>query len=154
MKLLRHPRSKIVTEFVDELGDKKIIHKDHRGRLAFRRNSSTTAALLTQIVAPLIGNRIKKERLKQGMTMRELGEKAGMAAASNKYLKSRINEIEHGMRGGIRFGTLYAFALALEVNPRQLLPTINEVLEHCDIDIKPTVYSVVVSDKDTETEDD
>ena len=86
---------------------------------------SRIIAELGDSLACFIGMSIKKEREAKGMTLKELAIKAGL---SNQNPKQRMWEIENDMRGwGIRIGTLYAIAIALNVEPAFLLPTLEDI---------------------------
>jgi transcriptional regulator with XRE-family HTH domain len=81
---------------------------------------------LNRRVADLTAAKIKARRIELNLTLEDVCVKAGMASATPK---SRMWEIENCQaKHGIRFGTLYAIAIALETTPQQLLPTIDEVL--------------------------
>ena len=81
---------------------------------------------LGQSIGYFVGLRIQQERMKKGLTLRELCLKAGLAAGRSP--KVRMWEIESSSQNkGIRLGTLYVIALALEIEPTDLLPTKQEI---------------------------
>ena len=115
----------VVVDFTDKYGDKRTIHKTRHG-LKLKRQRQTNALILNPIIGQLMGQRIRKARLSRGMTMAELCHRAGISSATPK---SRIYEIEVGQRReAIRFGTLFAIAIALDVTPASLMPSVREVL--------------------------
>ncbi len=118
-----------VTTFISRTGEEKIIHRNSRGRLAVKHEPSPILSL-TNSIAPLIGQRIKEKRKEIGMTMAELGRRAGL---TNHKPKNRIYEIEHGLRGGIRLGTLYSIAMVLNIEPTGLLPPMKDVFKNSNV---------------------
>jgi len=127
----------IVAEFVNELGETRIIHRPKGPRVGSLRvlNPSNSPALrLNRAAASLIGERIRSSRLAAGMTLEQLGVRAGL---KGNPVKTYVFAIEKGKRGeGIRFGTLYAIALALECDVSDLLPTPREVADAAGVAIK------------------
>lgn len=125
---------KVVAEFEDKFGEKRQIHHTQHG-LRVKQKRVTLIHGLNPIIAKITGERIRKYRERAGLTMKELCIKAGIESATPK---NRMWELEKGVRGhGMRFGTLYAIAMALEVEPWVLLPTIKELKEIADIDVLP-----------------
>jgi len=122
----------IVAKFIDKVGEERIIHRDTRGRLAVARTHPTVVLELTTAAAPLIGQLIRKKREELEMGRTELALRAGLSG-DRRYVKHRIQEIEHGKRGGIRFGTLFAFAIVFGCSPTELMPTVDEVLANSSI---------------------
>lgn len=122
----------VVAEFKDRFGDKRVIHRNKNG-LAVRRENGTVALRLNKVVAALIGAKIRSLREAQGYTLEQLCVKAGLATTTPK---SRMWEIENGVREfGVRFGTLYAVAIALNVELHALMPTIAEVMEIAPVEM-------------------
>jgi hypothetical protein len=120
--------------FVDRYGEKRTIHRDPHGRLAVKREKKTLALHLNQVIAGMIGARIKARRQALGMTLADLCLKAGLASMTPK---TRMWEIENSIRReGVRLGTLYALAFALNCNATDLLPSMDEVKEVADIEEK------------------
>lgn len=118
----------IVAEFENRFGEKRVIHQTRHG-LKVKRQGSTVVHKLNRTAAPLVGQRIKAARLAAGLTLAELCEKAGLASATPK---SRMWEIENNVRKeGMRLGTLYAIAAALDVSICTLMPRVEEVLDAC-----------------------
>lgn len=121
---------KIVAEFEDRYGDTRVLHKTRHG-LKLARQRSTAAWLMTIAAGELVGRRIKIEREKKGMTLEELCVRAGLASATPK---NRMWEIENNVReGGVKLGTLYAIAIALEIPVTRLLPPISKVRDKAKI---------------------
>ena len=115
-----------VAKFIDRYGDEKTIHKKKNGRLAVKRESTTPALALNRTVGRIIGGRIRERRVAAGMTLEELCIRSGLATMSPK---ARMWEIENSIRSeGVRLGTLYAIAAALECEVAALMPPLTEVL--------------------------
>lgn len=127
----------VVAKYTDKYGDERIIHQAKNGLQRFRGNTTTSAGL-TVIVGALIGEKIRARRQAKCMTLKALGSKAGLAGNP----KDRIWEIECGIRGGgIRFGTLYAIAMALECTPQDLMPSIDEATERYEREKSGAAFS-------------
>ncbi len=115
----------VVATFEDKYGETRTIHRGKNG-LAIKQEVTTPSLAFNQPVAELIGKRIKKARIARGMTLVELAVRCGMRSG---HPKNRIWGIENATRGeGIRLGTLYAIAIALDVEACELLPTNEEVM--------------------------
>ena len=118
------PRRKpILVEFTDSYGEKQIIHRHSGRRLTVRRKEPTVSLALSKVIGRMVGERIREERNKAGLTLRQLSERAGMTGG-----KQSMFAIENAMDVGIRLGTLYAVASALNVSPFSLLPPVSVVL--------------------------
>ena len=116
----------LFAEYIDRYGDTRRIRKSKNGVLQVQRQRSTVPITLTNIVGPMVGQRIRDARQKAGYSLAELCMRAGIVSATPKQ---RMYEIEIGVRTeGIRFGTLYALAIALNVSPASLMPTVEEVM--------------------------
>ncbi len=125
-----HTNKGVRATFTDRFGETREIHHTRHG-LTVKRQNSTVALQLNQVVAAGIGDRIRAERERQGLTLAELCIKAGLVSTTPK---SRMWEIENSVRKeGVRLGTLYAIAVALGVTPMCLLPSIEEVLERASV---------------------
>ncbi len=70
-----------------------------------------------------VGENIRRERIKQGLTQKQLGEKCGMADSAIRRYESD--------RGNPTIGTLKRIAFALRIQPWDLLP--NELLDEWGI---------------------
>jgi transcriptional regulator with XRE-family HTH domain len=144
MQLRRIEQEKVVAVIEDEFGEKRVIHRDSRGRLSYKRNRSTVAMTMSRIIGEITGRKIRSARQKRNMSLRQLCLVAGIVAAPGRE-KFRMREIEVGGRTGVRLGTLYAIAAALEVAPADLLPTLSEAMTASNVsfqrsnDIKLTV---------------
>lgn len=115
----------IVATFTDKFGDERKIHATRQG-LTVKRRTDTNCQILSKAISGYVGERIRAIRQKKEMTMEELGLRAGLTAGN--HLKNRVFEIEHNYRSiGIRFGTVYQIAIALEVEITELLPSIETV---------------------------
>lgn len=118
--------SGMVFKTVDKYGQERVIRGSRHG-LKLQRQSSTLCIDLSNVIGPLIGRNIRLAREEAKMTLAELCERAGLVSVSPK---SRMWEIETGVRkNGIRFGTLYAIAMALGKDPADFLPSMKEVME-------------------------
>lgn len=120
-------------EFEDQYGDQRVIHRLKGQRLAVKRQGNTPAHAMNRAAAVLIGQNIRKARLAAGMTLDELCRRAGLAAAPGQG-KMRMYEIEKAeRREGVRTGTLYAIAVALDLPITMLMPTNQEVAESAGV---------------------
>ena len=127
-------------KFTDKFGEERTVHHTHNG-FRLKNRESTVVLHLNPIVGSLVGQRIKQERERQKLTLANLCIKSGLVSV---LPKSRMWEIENNVRvQGIRFGTLYAIAMALSVEARELLPSNAEVKEHSGLSIKSNKQFVV-----------
>jgi transcriptional regulator with XRE-family HTH domain len=136
MENLMVQHRKIVAEFEDRYGDTRVIHRDQRGALKLANNSSTVALTLNRAAAKLVGQRIRNARIAAGLTLEQLCTRAGLVSGTPK---SRMWEIENAIReSGLRIGTLYALAEALNLPAYALLPSNEDVLTLAGVsEIKP-----------------
>lgn len=103
----------IVATFTDRFGEERKIHATRNG-MTVKRRADTHCQVLGKAISGYVGERIRAIRQRKEMTMEELGLRAGLTTGSN--LKQRVYELEHNQRGsGMRFGTVYQIAIALEV---------------------------------------
>lgn len=132
-----------VVNFVDRFGDQRTIHRDKRGELKLANRTTTIAISLSRAVAPEVGRRIKSWREARGYTLEELCLRAGIASATPK---SRMWEIENAIRQtGVKLGTLYAIALALEIPITELLPSTSDIASAANVKMtKPTMPHLTV----------
>lgn len=122
---------KLLAKFTNRYGEEKIVHLTQSG-LRVKNNQSTVVLTLNAKVAELMAGRIKERRKQLGLTLEEVCTRAGIATTTPK---ARMWEIENGTaKGGLRFGTLYALAIALECSPSDLMPSLEEVLEGAAIE--------------------
>lgn len=123
----RHP--KIVAEFINEYEEKRVIHRDPRGRLCLRRNRELPAQALSKAVSSYAGAKIRDERRAQGISLEELAKRAGLTPT-----KQRMREIEVNQRSsGMRIGTLYCLARALGKQPWDFLPDTDAAFESAGV---------------------
>lgn len=116
-----------VATFTDKYGEEQIIHRPRGQGLRMYKGHGTTTLKMNRAAAVLIGQRIKIRRKELGMSQRQLCEVAGFKDVSPKH---RIYAIENATRGqGVRIGTLYSLAYALECEPFDLMPSIDVVVE-------------------------
>jgi hypothetical protein len=120
-------RRPVYAEFTDKFGESQAIHRAH-GRLTIKRKSPTVVLALTCAVGRHIGQRIREERIKAGIDMPSLAERAGLKGG-----KQAIYHAEQALNGGVRIGTLYAIASALGVSPFELLPSLNDAMREADV---------------------
>lgn len=133
--------SKPLAKFTNRYGEEKIVHLTQSG-LRVKNNSSTVVLTLNTKVAELMAARIKARRLKLGLTLEEVCTRAGISTTTPK---SRMWEIENNTaKQGLRFGTLYALAIALECKPSDLMPSVDEVRAGASIEtVTETTLKVV-----------
>ena len=124
-------RRPVLVEFEDRFGEKQIIHRGSGSRLQIRRKEPTVALALAKSVGAHIGQRIKDERLKAGMSMPSLANRSGLRGG-----KQVIYSIEQGLNVGVRIGTLYALAVALNVSPFSLMPSVSVVMESAGVQMQ------------------
>lgn len=115
-----------IATYTDRFGDERVIHKTRHG-LKVKRTHVTPILAINPVVGQMVGAKVREIRIKQGLTMQELAERCGMTAG---HPKQRMYEIEVGTRQeGLRFGTLYALAMALGVEVSDLMPSVSEVTD-------------------------
>lgn len=121
---------KILATFENKYGEQKKIHITRSG-LRVKRDSSTIPLLLNKKIGNLVGAKIRTKRLALGWTLEEVGKRAGI---SGSPIKNRMWMIENDQaKQGLRFGTLYAIAMAFECPITDLLPTLEEATEAAGI---------------------
>lgn len=124
------PTNPIAT-FTDKFGDEQVIHRKKGRRLSVFTGGETPVLKMNRAAAILIGEKIKSKRILQGLTLRQLCLKAGL---QNVNPKEYMFSIENATRmAGCRTGTLYALAFALNCEPTEIMPTVNEVVEYANI---------------------
>lgn len=129
----------VVAEFVDKYGDTRKIRQIGRKRVSIEKKSDTVSHHLNRAAASLIAQNIKAARIRAGLTLEEACLRAGLKSDNPK---ERMWDIENAHRKeGLRFGTLYAIALALNCEAASLLPTTEEVraLAGASVEVMPTV---------------
>ena len=122
----------VIATIKDKFGeDRRVVQRGSRIRIA--ANTATPILALNREVAALIGARIREVRMDAGLTLEECAIRAGMVSG---WPKDRMHEIETAKRGqGMRLGTLYAIAAALQVEVAELMPTVEEVMEKADVEM-------------------
>ena len=139
-------KGRVHVEFVDQYGDKRIIHRlqGAGGRLAVKRQGNSPCLAMNRVIGAMIGKKIRAQREVAGLSLAGLCRRAGIVSATPK---NRMYEIEMGRRqDGIRLGTLYAIAAALGVPPGDLLPDMADVLSAAKIDFvssEPSLGSAI-----------
>lgn len=126
-------------QFTDQYGEERTIYRQKGNALRIKKREDTISHVLNRAAAELVGQRIKKIRLAKGYTLDGLLARAGLASGAGQG-KMRMYEIENAgknRRGanaqGVRFGTLYALAIALECEVTELLPSANEIARHAGV---------------------
>jgi transcriptional regulator with XRE-family HTH domain len=115
-------------EFVDRFGEKRIIRKRDRAKWAVKQDDTQAWRSLNEVIATLMGQKIRDAREAAGLSMSQLAARIGVNGHTYNQ-KVRMYEIEKGVRKyGLRFGTLYAIAMVLGVDPKSLMPTTDEIL--------------------------
>jgi DNA-binding Xre family transcriptional regulator len=129
-----------VASFVNDLGETRIIHRP-RGKtqasLRLLKETDTVSHRLNRAAAVLVGQRIKARRIEAGMTLEQLGVRAGLTGNPVKVYVFSIEKAAR--RQGIRFGTLYAIALALGCSISDLMPTPEEVQAAAGVSLQATL---------------
>lgn len=116
-------RRPVLVEFTDQFGEHQVIHRRENGVLRIRRKAPTVVLAMTSAVGKFVGQRVHEERVKAGLTMDALAERSGLKGG-----KQAIYHVEQALNTGVRLGTLYAIAVALNVSPFSLLPPVEVVL--------------------------
>ena len=133
-----------VAEFVDDYGERRVIHRNKKTSktLSVFREATTPTLRMNRAVAVLLGQNIRTRRLALNLSPRDLCERAGLI---DQNPKQRVHAMESAARReGIRLGTLYALAHALECLPGDLLPPMADVLELAGAERK-TVQTIGVA---------
>lgn len=122
----------MMVKFEDKYGDEKIIHLTRSG-LRVKRTKNTVSLALNAKAAELTSKNIKRKRQELGLTLEDVIIKAGIVSTTPK---SRMWEIENNTaKGGMRLGTLYALAIALNCTPQDLLPSMENVIAESGVEI-------------------
>ncbi len=140
--VIKAPRAPVAT-FTDEYGDERIIHRPKGRRLSVFNGGDTPTLRMNRAVAVLLGKAVRARRNELGYTARELCMRAGFVDVNPKQ---RIHHIETAMRGeGVRLGTLYALAHALDCAPVDLLPSVKEAADLAGVAPDAGMSPLVVS---------
>lgn len=131
-----------VASFVDDHGEQQIIHRPKGRRLSVFRGGNTPALRMNRAAAILMGRKLRARRLKAGLSQTKLSIKAGL---KNVNPKQYISALETGWRReGMRFGTLYALAHALDCEIRDLMPSVAEVVALAGVS-EETIQTLMVA---------
>jgi len=141
-------------EFVDQYGEQRTIYRQKGNALRVKKRSDTVSHLLNRAAAELTGDRIRARRIAAELTLDGLLQKAGLAAGAGQG-KHRMYEIENAGRTGrgrqsqgMRFGTLYALAIALECEVADLLPSASEVADRAGVTLTvPSAVRLIAASK-------
>lgn len=126
--------------FTDQYGEERTIYRQKGQALRIKKRADSISHVLNRSAAIMVGQRIKAKRIERGYTLDELLIRAGLTAAPG-CAKQRMHEIESAgnlrktatQKQGIRFGTLYALAMALECPVADLLPSSEDVQKHAGV---------------------
>lgn len=132
-----------VATYTDQYGEERVIHaaRGPNGRLSRLKGLDTPALLMNRAVATLLGQNIRKRRLELGLTAKEVAVRSGSTETMHKQY---IWKLETGFRKeGVRLGTLFALAHALECAPGDLLPDMEEAMELAGV--KPTTSTTLAA---------
>lgn len=131
-------------QFRDQYGELRTIHRQKGNSLRVKKRADSVSHLLNRAAGVLTGKKIRAARIAAGLTLAALHDKAGLSAAPG-LSKNRMYEIERAGVGrnqnkqGVRFGTLYALAMALDCEVYDLLPSAAEVAKEAGVDFVATV---------------
>ena len=125
-RVIYKPRNPVAI-YTDNHGEERIIHAP-KGRSVRRfEGSDTPQRRMNRAAAILIGQAIRERRTSLGMTQKDLCLRAGLV---NTNPKAYISDMENARRAeGMRLGTLFALAVALECEVSALLPTTDAIME-------------------------
>lgn len=118
-------RGSTVAKFIDQYGEERIIYRKKGMRdLSIKNNTSTRLLTMNRVISRIIGINVNKFRTKNSMSMSQLGKLLGMNASP----KQRVYEIEKSNRKqGVRLGTLFLLAEALNVDITDILPSMDDI---------------------------
>lgn len=126
-------------QFIDQYGDERTIYRQKGNALRVKKRQDSISHVLNRAAAELTGLRIKEMRIERGFTLEGLLHRAGLAAGASQG-KARMYEIENAGKNhrganaqGVRFGTLYAIAIALECDVSELLPSTEAIARHAGV---------------------
>lgn len=112
-----------IADFTNKYEEQKTIVKRPNGSMAILRER-TKVDIYSSKAGRVMGRKIRALRKEQGLTLEELTEKSGLKSTTPK---SRMWEIERGSNGGLKFGTVYCLAEALNCTIHDLIPTREEI---------------------------
>lgn len=125
--------------FTDEYGEERVVRRLRKGKVAVARQRTRPAIALTKAIGEYVGQRVRQERLKRGITANDLADMAGLSGG-----KQRIYWIENCMDNGVRIGTVYALAHALGLPPTDFLPPLDWALEAAGVVDEPRLKALGV----------
>lgn len=121
----RYKVREVVGTYNDKFGEKQIIHRPKGRALRVLKEMNTPALRMNRVASTLIGQLIKKRRVELGISLEECATRAGLRSQSPKQY---MWEIENDVRqSGVRMGTLYAIARALDCEVGSFLPEVSVV---------------------------
>lgn len=136
----------VVAVIEDRYGEKRNIGYQRRnpGRLKVLYQNITPSLKLSRAAGQLIGDKIRFERKLAGLTLAELAIKAGLKGTP----KVRMYEIEKHIRPtGVKIGTLYALAMALNIPIQRLMPPADEVAAYAGMEMGETKTETIIKSK-------
>lgn len=132
-RVIYKPKNLVAT-YVDSHGEERVIHSPKGRSLRRFDKSDTPQRRLNRAVAILLGHNIRDRRLALGLSQKDLCIRAGIV---NSNPKQFISGIERAQRAeGMRLGTLFALATALECEPGLLLPSTAQAMETAGVGAK------------------
>lgn len=118
-----------VAEFIDKVGERRVIQVGHNRRLRLKNTEDSLPNLLARASSKILGANIRKYRRAKGIGATEFGRKIGYMGD----LKQQTYLLEKALRWhGLKSGTLLAVALVLDIPVSKLIPTAKEVLENTE----------------------
>jgi DNA-binding Xre family transcriptional regulator len=134
----------VIATITDKFGeDRRVVQRGSRIRIANTAISPILA--MNREAAVIIGGKIRDARIARGFTLEELAIRVGITSG---WPKNRMYEIESGPRAqGVRIGTLYAIAAALNIEVAALLPSVAEVLARTDVGRVPSETITILNNK-------
>jgi DNA-binding Xre family transcriptional regulator len=132
-RVIYQPRNPVAA-YTDKNGDERIIHAP-KGRSVRRfEGSDTPQRRMNRAAAIFIGQAVRERRMELGMTQKDLCIRAGLV---NTNPKAYICDLEMARRAeGMRLGTLFALAVALQCEVADLLPPNEAVMEMAGVGTK------------------
>lgn len=130
IQLEKTDRPNRVAQFIDKVGEQREIIVGHNRRLRVKNHQDSLTNLLATATARLIGQRIRLARQAVSMSASGLAQRIGVEGGNPK---NQICNLEKQFRNhGIKTGTIYAVALAVGIEPHELLPSLREVLQNVE----------------------
>lgn len=111
--------------FVDKYSEKRQRRHTKKNGTKVKREKDTLCQVFSKAISDYFGKKVKEIRIKKGISLRDLAFLSGIELGPHG--KERIYAIENNTRdNGVRLGTIYSIALALDVPVSDLIPTKDE----------------------------